>query len=152
MIRAQGLKITENCRLRLKGKGHGDGIVVGVGKAGVDNSSRADGHIIRHQEAVHSDHILPTVVGGVGVAAAGDGVILIQGGDLGNVLPAEQLCRYGLGPGVVPGTDAEDLIGVPQQVLIKVAAADTVIAFSYSACMSSSSISICLMAMVPSEV
>ena len=44
--------------------------MVGIGKACVDDGSGADGHVIRHQEAVHSDHILPTVVGGVGVAAA----------------------------------------------------------------------------------
>ena len=102
--------------------------MVRVGKAGINDSGRVYGHIVRHQEAVYRYHILALVVRRIGVAAAGYRVLRIQRRHQCNVFVTEQHLRHGLGPGVVPGTDAEHLIGITQQVLVKVPAAYTVIA------------------------
>ena len=67
------------------------------------------------------------MVGGIGIAAACHGVFLVQRGHKGQIPAMKQALRQGLRPGVLSGADTEDLLGVAQHVLIKVAAADAVI-------------------------
>ena len=82
-------------------EGHGDGVVVGPGEAGVEDHGALGGDVGRHQEAVHRQDVLSLVVGAVGVAAAGDGVILVQRRYQRDVQSLEGAGRDGLCPGVL---------------------------------------------------
>ena len=144
---------TFDALFRLQNEVHIDGIVVGVAIPRVDDIGGDDLNIIGHEEAVdrHAEGRL-LVVGFVGRAAGGDGMVDVKRHDEGEPVGDRPL-GDGLRPGVVlAARDAEDLGRIAEQVLIEVAARDAVVAVSYSASISAQSICSCSVAMVPSDV
>ena len=120
---------TFDALFRLQNEVHIDGIVVGVAIPRVNDVGGDGFDVVGDEEAVdrHAEGRL-LVVGFVGRAAGGDGMVDVKRHDEGEPVGDRPL-GDGLRPGVVlAARDAEDLGRIAKQVLVEVAARDAVVA------------------------
>ena len=75
------------------------------------------GHILRYERTVHSQHILAFVVRTVRVAAAGDGMRLVQRRYKRNVKSVKGTFLDGLSPGILFVGSTEVCGGISKKVL-----------------------------------